>query len=67
MKVDKSKARTPCEEYYFWYNQLNQFEDKFPEDLHPNVVKQNRLRHDKAWKKLKEIVDSEEFKEDNCF
>lgn len=67
MKVDKSKARTPIEEYFFWYNQLNKYEEFFPEDLHPNVVRQNKLRQEKVWKKLQEVVDSEEFKEDNWF
>lgn len=67
MKVDYSKARTICEEYCYWYEQFNRLDPKLPWDKHPNELRQANRRNEKILKKLEELIDSEEFKEHNCF
>ena len=65
MKVDKSKIRTPDEEYFFLYNKLDTIGNFFVWDVHPNVVRNADMQRDKIYKKIKNLVDSEEFQEYN--
>lgn len=68
MKVDKSKAMNPCEQYEHYYNELfNGIDEVFPWDQHPNQVRAAEIRRQRTMKKMKALVDTEEFKEHNCF
>lgn len=61
MKVDKSKIRTPDEEYTYLWDLLNSLGNYFVWDVHPNVIRATDIRRERLLKKLQLLVDSEEF------
>ena len=65
MKVDKSKARTPDEEYEHLWNQWQSGGDFFPWDVHPNKLRALELKRKRIWEKIGKLVDSVEFQEYN--
>jgi len=65
MKVDKSKARNPDEEYAYIWEKLNSLGNYFAWDVHPNVLRATDMQRERLWKKLKILVDSPEFQEYN--
>jgi hypothetical protein len=65
MKVDKSKIRTPDEEYAFLWDKLRSMGDYFAWDVHPNRIRADDMYRKKLHKKLKILVDSDEFQEYN--
>lgn len=65
MKVDKSKIRTPDEEYAYLWSKFDDIGNFFAWDVHPNVVRNADIQREKNWKKIKALVDSPEFQEYN--
>lgn len=66
--VDKSKAMNPCELYNHYYDQIfNGIDEYLPWDLHPNKLRAAEILRQRLMNKMKTLVDSEEFKEHNCF
>jgi hypothetical protein len=65
MRVDKSKIRTPDEEYQYLWNKIQNGGDFFSWEVHPNVLRAYNMRRDKLYKKLQQLVDSAEFKDYN--
>lgn len=63
MRVDKDKIRTPDEEYDYLDNKLKNLGNYFSWEVHPNVVKATDIQDKRLKKKLKALVDSEEYKE----
>lgn len=62
MQVQMSKVRTPDEEYEYLWNRLGELGDFLAWEVHPNVVKADNVTEKRLWKKLKKLVDSEEYK-----
>lgn len=65
MKIDKSKIRTPDEEYEYLRNRLNNLGNFFSWEVHPNVIRADEIQRKKLQKRLTELVDSAEFQEYN--
>lgn len=63
MRVQTSKARTPDEEYDYLRCRLGKLGNFFVWDVHPNVVRADDITSKKLWKKVKELVDSDEYKD----
>lgn len=62
MRVNKSKARTAAEEADHWRHWLHtQIDEKLPWDMHPNEIRADKMRKDKARRKMLEALDSEEY------
>jgi hypothetical protein len=61
MKVDKSKIRTPDEEYAYLWDKINNLGNYFIWDVHPNVARATEITRKGLFKKLKVLVDSDEF------
>ena len=56
---------TPDEEYAYLWEQIRNGGDFFSWDVHPNVLRASNIRDARLRKKLKKLVDSEEFQEYN--
>lgn len=59
--VDKSRARTPWEEYWHLHDQLSKLGNYFIWDAHPNQIAMDERIRKRINKKLCNLVDSEEF------
>jgi len=62
MKICKEKARTPEEELEILDEQLFNTGNFFSWDVHPNRVKAAIIRRQRIHRKMREIVDSDEYK-----
>lgn len=62
LKVQKDKARTPEEAYWYLWGRLGKLGDFVTWEVHPNIVRADNIASKKLWKKFKELVDSEEYK-----
>lgn len=66
MKVDKSKARTPDEEYWYWlYKQHNLIDWKLPWDMHPNELRASDMYKKKIEKKIHMALELIAYEEHN--
>lgn len=65
MKVDKSKIRTPDEEYAYLWQELNKCGNFFAWDVHPNVLRADKIRKERLRNRINILVDSVEFQEYN--
>ena len=62
MRVDKSKARTPNEEFSYIWEKIQETGNFFAWEVHPNKIKVSCITKARLEKKLKLLVASEEFK-----
>jgi hypothetical protein len=67
MKVDKSKARRPDEEYEHYMDILFTLDLHLPWDLHPNQLRSQDMYRNKILKKIQKLLASEEGKEYTYF
>lgn len=61
MRVDKSKAITPDEEFDLIREQLRNIPDFIIWEVHPNIVRTTSMRVERLRKKLQKLVASAEF------
>lgn len=67
MRVSKDNIRTVLEEYDRLCGIIRGYDEYLPWDVHPNVARNQEMRKERARKKLKKLVDSEEAKEYGLF
>lgn len=66
MRVDKSKARLPDEEYWYWFYKLHSIIDnKLPWDMHPNEIRAGKMYKAKIERKMYAALDLMEQVSDN--
>lgn len=61
LRVDKSKTRTPNEEFDYINEELDKVNNFFPWDEHPNKVRTAAIQARRLRKKLVALIDSYEF------
>ena len=67
MKVDLGNARTPEEEYCYWYDKFHGYiEEKLPWEMHPNEVRAENMYIAKLQKKAKKALDLVHAEEHNA-
>lgn len=62
MRVSHKNLKTPVEELDALVSEKAAIGDFFPWDVHPNVLRQYKLREERLTKKIFELVDSERYK-----
>lgn len=62
MRVDKDRCRTVEEEFEHNWEQLESCGNFFVCDVHPNVVRADKLLVKRLWRKRLEIANSPEYK-----
>lgn len=69
MKVDKSKARNPDEEYVWLFEEIGNYgsDDDFGKELHPNALRALNIHRDKMLRKMSKLVDSAEYLDYNPY
>ena len=61
LTVNKNKSRLPMEEYEYLRERLGRLGDYFLWDAHPNQIAMDERIKKRLQKRLKALVDSEEF------
>jgi hypothetical protein len=61
MRVDTNNCQTVEEKLDEVNNQLDQTGDFFSFDVHPNVVRADKIRSDRLWKRRLAIIHSAEY------
>lgn len=67
LKVDINNARTPSEEYEYLWQLLSNRIEELPIDMHPNEIRASKIYKDRIHKKIRALIQSEDFKENGCF
>lgn len=63
MRVSHKNLKTPVEELDALVSERASIGDFFPWDVHPNVLRQYKLREARLTKKIFELVDSSNYKQ----
>lgn len=64
LRVDKSKAMLPSEQYEEIRNKIYKIDEHLPWDLHPNQINAQNIHRNRLVKKLKALIDSPEGQEE---